>query len=240
MILPALLSALAVLASGPLDEQSASVGVEQIGAQDTPGQAMGDIGDLQLGAPVRAVQPAEPPPPPAPLAQLNEDRPTAAPPEGQPDAVPFERPSQVNQLQATAEAPSGPASPFPRRTTVDPVSGDDACDPGRPTDPGDEVCAHRIETRADEFAPPEAPPLSAEERLLADNDARGLNADASARKLAAGDVDAGATQAYAFSSGLSASPDVAAPKVSPETQKAMDAAAQLLGSLPASAIITTR
>ena len=239
----ALLSALALLAAGPAPPgQASDVGIDQIGTQDAPGAAARDIGDMQLGDARPVIEPALPAPAPSPLTQLNEERPTAAPPEGQPAAIPFERPQQLNEQRATAEAPSGPASPFPRRATVDPVSGDDSCDPARAGAQSDEVCANRIETRADEFAPAPAPVLSAEERLMGTEGEPGEDAEASARRLASGDVqNSEAAEAYVFTTRPTPNPDASASnKVSPETQRAMDAAAQLLGVLPASAIISPR
>jgi hypothetical protein len=73
-------------------------------------------------------------------------------------------------------------------------------------------------------------------------DEPGEDAEASARRLASGDVqNSEAAEAYVFATRPTPNPDASASnKVSPETQKAKDAAPQLLGVLPASALITTR
>lgn len=235
-------SALALLAGGPGGEASDAyqAGIDQIGASDAPGAAVQDINTLQLGDSRPQVDPAQPSPHPEPVSQLNADQPSVAPPEGGATVSPFQRPTQVNDQPATASAPPGPVVVAPRRTSVDVIKGDDACDP-RSAQPGDdEVCAHRIETRADEFAPPPVD-TSAEERLMAEREVNGANAQAVARDLARGDVqNSDAAQAYVFTSTLTASPPPSASVASPETQRAMDAAAQLLGGLPVGAIVSPR
>jgi len=237
----ALLQVLTLLAGGPA--AASQIDVEQVGAADAPGSAMRDIDALQLGDRKPVVEPAEPSPAPAPMTQLNQEGRTAAPPVDQPQTIPFARPEQVNVQRATAEAPVGPPVPRPRQTTVEPVAGDDICDPAKPGDKGDEACANRIETRAAEFAAaPAAPVISAEERLLGDGHEPGSDARASARRLAGGEVaDSEAAQAYVFTSGLTPQTDAAgAAPPSSQTQKAIDAATRLLGTLPPSAVVTTR
>jgi hypothetical protein len=233
MMLSPLAVAFALLAQAAPNQAE----IEQIGAPDAPGAAAGGIAGLQLGETKRGVEAAPPSPPPYPLDQLNTEAPRAAAVDDQPLSAPFERPNQLNSQAATAEAPEGPPSPWPRRATVDPVTGEDACDPARPGAAEDEACADRIETRAAEFAPPP----SAEDRLLSESEPSGADARASARRLADGDVrNSEAAEAYVFTSGLQppVAPSSASP--SPDAQKALDAAAQLIGVLPPGAIVTTR
>lgn len=228
-----LAAVLALLAAGGPEQAQ----IDQIGAPDRPGEAARDIGGLQVGASTRIVEPALPAPPAGPLDQLNTEPAQAAAVPDQPPPQPFQRPAQLNDQKATAEAPAGPPTPWPRRAVVDPVTGEDVCDPANPAAADTEACADRIETRAAEFAPPP----SAEDRLLAETEAAGDDARASARRLAEGDVqNSDAAQAYVYTSGLTAQGATSAPPTSPETQKALDAAVQLLGVLPAGAVVTTR
>src|SRR5690606_32039221 len=133
-------------------------------------------------------------------------------------------------------APAGPYVPFPQQTTVDAVFGTDACDPAA-NGADDEVCANRIEARAGEFAPKR----SAEAQPMAESEAAGDDARAAARRLAEGNVqNSDAAQAYVFTSGQTPTAQTSAQSLSPETQQALDAAAALLGVLPAGAVVTTR
>ena len=218
---------------------SPAVEIDQIGA---PGAGLGELEALQVGERVRRVEPAEPPPPPAPVDQLNtEPRPRAIVAEQPPVAGLDRNAQQLNTQRASAEAPAGPEVPFPRKTTLEPVSGDDQCDPRAQGADQRDICANRIEQRAAEFAPPPEREVSLEERLLADRPAAGSNADAAARRSAEGGFATGdVAQAYVFTSGSAPTPADAGPSISPETQRAMDAAAQLLGGLPANAIVTPR
>lgn len=228
----ALAAAVAFLAGGPEQIQ-----IDQIGTADAPGEAAREIGGLQLGEATRTVEAAPAAPVARPVQQLNAEPSNAAAREAQPPPAPFQRPAQLNEHKATAEPPAGPPTPFPRRATVDAVSGEDACDPANPAAAETEACADRIEARADEFAPP---PRSAEDRLMAKSEAPGDDARAAARRLAEGDVqNSDAAQAYVYTSGLTAQSQTTPTQVSPETQKALDAAAQLLGVLPAGAVVTT-
>lgn len=228
----ALAAALALLASGPEQIQ-----IDQIGTADAPGESAREIGGLQLGEATRAIEAPPPTPAASPVQQLNKEPARAAARETQPAPPPFQRPAQLNEQKATAEPPAGPPTPFPRRATVEAVSGQDACDPANPAAAETEACVDRIEARADEFAPP---PRSAEDRLMARPEAPGADARAAARRLAEGDVqNSDAAQAYVYTSGLTAQSQTTTPQVSPQTQKALDAAAQLLGVLPAGAVVTT-
>lgn len=226
--------ALAALAmTGPDQAQ-----IDQVGAPDAPGAAASEIGGLQVGETTRKVEPALAPPASGPLDQLNTEPPRAAAVDDAPVSAPFERPEQLNRQAATAEPPEGPPTPWPRRATVEAIFGDqDACDPANPGAAEDPACADRIETRAADFAPPP----SAEDRLLAEPTESGSDARAAARRLADGDVqDSQAAEAYVFTSGMTPPAAAAPPSTSPETQKALDAATQLLGVLPAGAVVTTR
>ncbi|WP_374575528.1 hypothetical protein [Phenylobacterium sp.] len=234
-----LLPLILALAAGPTDVDQ--VGLEQIGTPDTPGAAVREVDALQLGERKAVIAPAPPSSPPTPFDQVNKEARTAAAPAGQPDSIPYRSPEQLNTSPKTAEAPSGPAVPWPRSTTMEPVFGQDACDPQDPKSRDNPACARTLEMRASEFAQPAAPTTSAEERLMSDTHERGQDADASARRLATGDVqNSSAAQAYVFTqdTAAAAAQSTATTAVSAETQKAIDAATQLLGSLPANAVIT--
>lgn len=224
-----LAAAFALLAeSGPEQAQ-----IDQIAgaAPDAAVQAVG----APIGDPTRAAQAAPHSTTTTPVHQLNSEPPKAAALDSEPAPVPFRRQAQVNEGAASAEPPPGPPSPFPRRATVDAVSGHDACDPANPEAAENQACVDRIESRADQFAPTP----SAEDRLLAAS--AEPDSAAAARRSLEGDLSASPTvQGYVYTSGLAAQPPAATQKVTPETQRALDAAAQLLGVLPAGAVVTTR
>ena len=225
---------LAVLAG-----QAASVSVEQIGSGDAGLEA---LDALQLGERTRRVDPAEPSPPEAPPIQFNTEPRSQAARSDQPYVAGLKPDqAQFNTQPRSAEPPQGPDVPFPKRTTLEAVSGDDRCDPRQPDAASAALCQDRIEQRAAEFAPPPPREVSLEERLMADQDVRGDDAAAAARRLAAGGVQSSAAaQAYVFTNSPPASPPASSTQVSAETQRAIDAAAQIFGVLPPNAVVTPR
>lgn len=79
---------------------------------------------------------------------------------------------QLNSSGRTAAAPEALSRPADGRTgTVVRVEGQDRCDPAE-ADSNDRVCQRVIETRAAEFARPAQGVLSAEQRLLIDQQLR--------------------------------------------------------------------
>lgn len=184
----------------------------------------------QLSPPSRRVDPAPPSPKLSPLEQVNGDRPSAAAPAGPPAVAsgPF---TQVNPGGRTAEPPAGPP-PAPRRVVLDPVTGEDRCDPRKPT-ATEAICTDRLETRAASFAPPPTP----EQRLLATATVTQTDPAAAARELGqGGDLESQAAQAVAFRSlqGVQAARKDELPA---QTRQAVDAAAAALGLSGAAAVV---
>lgn len=184
----------------------------------------------QLAPPNRRVDPAPPSPTLSPLEQVNGDRPSAVAPAGPPAVAvgPF---TQVNPGGRTAEPPAGPP-PAPRRVVLDPVTGEDRCDPRKPT-ATDAICTDRLETRAASFAPPPTP----EERLLATTTVIQTDPSAAARELGqGGDLESQAAQAVAFRS-LVAAQAAKKDELPAQTRQAVDAAAAALGLSGAAAVV---
>jgi hypothetical protein len=115
-----------------------------------------------------------------------------------------------------------------RSTAVERLAGDDRCDPGtgrvRPA-----RCAHAIETRAAEFAREQAPLLSPEQSIIAEQQARERagNFGSAARRLAVSGVDAKSLEAQGV-----ASVALSAPAEEPRPETAAP------GSVPSEAVMS--
>jgi hypothetical protein len=119
----------------------------------------------QIGTPVRTVPPATVAPKTSATRQLSQNRPSAAAPA------------------------SGSTRKQGRNTHTEALQGTDICDPQ--TGKADEACKRVIETRSDEFSPPETEPLSAEQSLMISQQKADSSRDVTSatRRLANGDVD---------------------------------------------------
>lgn len=80
---------------------------------------------------------------------------------------------QLTQGARTAQPSQALSTPKEGRTgTVERVAGDDRCDPAAPAKTRSANCVAVIETRAAEFSPRAAPPLSPEQRIIMDQQLR--------------------------------------------------------------------
>lgn len=120
----------------------------------------------QVGASVRTVPPATVAPKTSAARQLSENRRSAAAP------------------------PSGSTRKQGRNTHTEALQGTDICDPQNGQT--DEACKHVIETRSDEFSPPQSESLSAEQSLMVSQQKTdsGRDVTSATRRLANGDIDA--------------------------------------------------
>lgn len=212
----------AILLAGPVG----GIEIPQIG--QAPAAARLD--ELQLSRPGTGVEPAQAAPSETPPVQLNQERGQDLAGPAQPRIAPLGGPEQLNTGPRQAFAPETPADPKPGRISLDSVEGQDICDPARLSDREVEVCRNLIESRAADFAPAPAQPLSAEERsTLETANRRGdPDADAVARRIGRGELaPSDAAQAYVYSRQAPAGVPDETPK-SP-TALAVEAAAQVLG-----------
>jgi hypothetical protein len=120
----------------------------------------------QVGTPVRTVPPATVAPKTSAARQLSENRRSAVAP------------------------PSGSTRKQGRNTHTEALQGTDICDPQNGHT--DEACKRVIETRSDEFSPPQSEPLSAEQSLMVSQQKTdgGRDVTSATRRLANGDIDA--------------------------------------------------
>lgn len=104
-----------------------------------------------------------------------------------------QQPTQLSTGPRSAQAPTNLSRPAEGRTAVvERVAGTDRCDPAVAKEKQTDACKQVIETRADDYARPQPPELSPEQRLLLDQQFQGAGeviSDATHRLATTGQSD---------------------------------------------------
>lgn len=202
----------------PPDSQSSSPSEALQGPPQVSSNSDSLAVETQLTAPLKSVQ--QPP-------QLSSGGPNA------------QAPAQLSSGRPTAQAPEPLSKPADGRTAaVERVEGADRCDPAIPKAKQSDECKKVIESRADDYARPQPPELSPEQRLLIDQQMNGAGEAISeaARRLAkSGDPDS-SNDAMGIAAIVlqQSAPKAPEPKQNedPTTQAAVDAIIQMVTQGP--------
>jgi hypothetical protein len=220
-------------AVGPATAQNSEV--EQIGSGGAP--ARSDMAQISgRSRDVAVSQPDDRPrtsPSPDQLSSTADAAP--ATPQLTVESGPVRTSAQIYRGGPTAQQPEPLSTPAEGRTAaVTRVEGRDRCDPALPPAGREAFCARVIETRAAEFTAPAPAQLSAEQKLLAEQNSRESNTSlAAARRLASGIANQASSDEQGIAAMVLASrpPPVEKPETSAEEQIRAAEAAAAIGAI---------